>query len=207
MRDDPRARPHLLEQARAQVEIDQRQEIGRHHVGLAEVGVEQVLHREGRAVADAGLGGVGDGFLDELRVEVDAEGARAALRRGDDDAAVAGAEVDQVFAGLDLRHVEHALDHVLRRRHIGRVALEQDVVFGERAAEAEDKRGRAEERRGRSTLTTRIRGNSGTLASLAAGVVAQNRPIAKERWQAIRIHSKQALSGNEQQAADNADVG
>jgi hypothetical protein len=73
-----------------------------------------------------------------LRVEIDAKRARAALRRGDDDAAVAGAEIDQVFAGFDLRHVEHALDHVLRRRHIRGLTLEEDVVFGECAGKAQD---------------------------------------------------------------------
>ncbi len=36
---------------------------------------------------------------------------------GDDGAAVAGAEVDQIVLGGDLGHVEHAVDEGLRRRH------------------------------------------------------------------------------------------
>ena len=43
--------------------------------------------------------------------------ARAALRRGDHRAAVAGAEIDHVVLRRHFRHVEHLVDERLRRRH------------------------------------------------------------------------------------------
>jgi hypothetical protein len=57
-----------------------------------------------------------DGELHQAGIEIHAEGARAAPRRGDDDAPVARAQVDQRVAGAHLRDAQHALDD-LRRRH------------------------------------------------------------------------------------------
>ena len=60
-------------------------------------------------------------LLDALRVDIDAERARAALGCGNGDAAVAGAQVDHEVARLDLGHVQHTLDHLRRRRHVRHV--------------------------------------------------------------------------------------
>ena len=57
-------------------------------------------------------------MLHQVRIEVDAKPARAALRRLDDDAAVARAEVDHVVALLHLRHAHHPLDDLHRRLHV-----------------------------------------------------------------------------------------
>ena len=51
-------------------------------------------------------------------IEIDAQPARAALRRLDDDAPVARAEVDHVVALLHLGHAHHALDDLHRRLHV-----------------------------------------------------------------------------------------
>ena len=55
--------------------------------------------------------------LDQLRVELHAKGARAAVRGGDDVAAVAGPQVDDVVVLRHLRQIEHRLDELRRRRH------------------------------------------------------------------------------------------
>ena len=58
------------------------------------------------------------GLADAHRIDVDADAARAVgLRRGDRNAAVAGAEVvDDVVLG-HLGQLEHRVDDFLRRRH------------------------------------------------------------------------------------------
>ena len=54
----------------------------------------------------------------EVRVQVYAQAARAALRGLDHDAAVARAEVDHVVALLHLGHAQHALDDLHRSLHV-----------------------------------------------------------------------------------------
>ena len=70
--------------------------------------------RNSHLAGDAVLRGVLVGFLDPLRVDVDADGARAELGRGDDDAAVAAPEVVDHVVGADLRGLEHRVDDQLR---------------------------------------------------------------------------------------------
>ena len=114
-----RAGLELLQQLRAQLQVERRQQVERHDRRLADVALEQVLMQDLDPVGHAVLRDVLVGFLDALRVDVDADAARAELlRRGDDDAAVAAAEVvDDVVLG-DLGGLEHRLDHVGRRRHV-----------------------------------------------------------------------------------------
>jgi hypothetical protein len=78
---------------------------------------EEVGLHEAGAAGDAFLFGVALGECDHARVVLDAHGARAAFCGGDDGAAVAGAEVDDVVLGRHLGHVEHLVDEGLRRGH------------------------------------------------------------------------------------------
>ena len=70
-----------------------------------------------RLLADAFLGGVALRQLDHVGVVFDALRRGAALGRGDDGAAIAGAEVVHGVGRRDLGHVEHLVDQRLRRRH------------------------------------------------------------------------------------------
>ena len=72
---------------------------------LRQVLLEQVGDLELDLVGDAGGFGVVVGFLDALRIDVDAEAARTALGRRDHHPAVAAAEIDHVIAGRRRRAV------------------------------------------------------------------------------------------------------
>ena len=83
---------------------------------------EQVLPAEGDASRDAGGAGIVVQFADPGRIDVDAEAARAvAAGGGDQDAAVARAEVDDIIVGPDLGEAEHRVDHLEVGRDIGDV--------------------------------------------------------------------------------------
>ena len=84
---------------------------------LGDVGLEQVALDEARAIGHAGLLRVLARQIDHVRIEFDADGGRAALRRGDDGAAVARAEIHVEVARSQLGDVEHPVDQRLRRRH------------------------------------------------------------------------------------------
>ena len=76
--DDARAGPHLGEHARAQAEVDLRQQIERERRRRRAIGVsEQILAAEDDAVGDAGGAGVGGRLAHPGRIDVDAEPARA----------------------------------------------------------------------------------------------------------------------------------
>ena len=81
----------------------------RQHRGLLELGRVHVALLERRLVADAGLRRVAPGELDHVRVELDAERARAAPGRGNDVAPITGSEIDDEVLRRDLGHVEHLL--------------------------------------------------------------------------------------------------
>ena len=128
--DDPGAR-RQRQQARPQLQVDGGQQVHRHHAGAAEVGGEQVLLAELDPLLHAGDARQLAALLHQLRHDLDAEAARAeAAGRGDDDAAVAGAEVDHVIGRADGGELEHRQRHlvgrgderhlVLRRRRRGR---------------------------------------------------------------------------------------
>jgi len=121
VRDDARARAHLQE-GRAQLHVERRQQVQGNDGGRAEIGGEDVALADGRlARADAGDAGglrVGVGVLRHVGVVLDAGGAGAELlRRRDGDLAVAGAEVEVDVVRARLRHGEHAVDDVVGRRH------------------------------------------------------------------------------------------
>ena len=122
--DHAGAGAHLAEDPRAQPQIDLGGEIEGEHVGLGERGFEQILAAEGDAAGDPGGAGVRLGFADPGRIDVDAEAAGAeAAGGGDQDPAVAGAEVDHMIAGPDLGEAEHGIDHLEIGCEIGRVEL------------------------------------------------------------------------------------
>jgi hypothetical protein len=83
-----------------------------------EVGLEQVLVAELHQAGHAVLFRVLVGFLDALRVDVDADRADSELlRRRDRDAAVARAKVVEHVALLDVGKPQHLVHHLLRRGH------------------------------------------------------------------------------------------
>jgi hypothetical protein len=87
-----------------------------------EIGLEQILIHEPHAIGDAGLRGVLDRFPDEPWLDLDADAARAVfLCGGDRDAAVARPEVVDDIGGGHVRHLEHHLDDILRRRDVSDV--------------------------------------------------------------------------------------
>ena len=101
------------QQFRPQPDIHLRREKQHHHAGFREIRGENIAALECRAVADPLLGRQTFRQLDQLAVVLDAMGARAALGRGDDVAAIAGAEIDHVVLGRDCGDIEHFLHHGL----------------------------------------------------------------------------------------------
>ncbi len=96
MRHHARAHFELLPQLRAQFAIDAGQQIKRYHTGIGQVGIEQIADHEFDFAAGVGALRVGICFGDPLRIEINADTARAALFCGsDNDAAITAAEVIQ----------------------------------------------------------------------------------------------------------------
>ncbi len=94
VRHDARARLELPGQNRPELEVRRRQQVERHDGGLGHVGGQRVLQLEGDQVRDARVLGVRVGFGNPLRVDVDADAARAVDLGGRDrNAAVAAAQV------------------------------------------------------------------------------------------------------------------
>jgi hypothetical protein len=136
MRDDAAARFHLVEDARPQLQVDGRQQVHRQDRSVADLGVEQVLHAELDLVLDARLLGVLVRFLDAGRVDIDAEAAGAVDLRGRDDVApVAATKVHDEIVPSHLGHVEHAVDDLLRGRHVDDVELGLVRLLGLRAGQ------------------------------------------------------------------------
>src|SRR5436190_15136897 len=77
VRHDARAGLELGEQARAQLHVEIRQQVQRDHRRIAELRLEEVLAPERNEVGDALLARILVGFLDALRVDVDADGTDA----------------------------------------------------------------------------------------------------------------------------------
>src|SRR2546427_482109 len=71
-----------------------------------------------------GLDGVVVGLADEPRLDLDTDAAGAELLRGRNrNAAVAGSEIVDDVGRRDVRHLQHRLDDVLRRRDVANVRL------------------------------------------------------------------------------------
>ena len=94
-----------------------RQQEQREHGGLGNVGRVHVAFHELGAVGDPSGSGRAPRQLDHLRIELDAEPVGAALRGGDDVAAVARPQIHHEVLRRDFGHVEHLLDDHGRGRH------------------------------------------------------------------------------------------
>ena len=130
---------------------------------------------------------------DQLGIEIDAIGARAALAGGDGDAAVAGAEVDQEFAGPQ-RSPGPAC---ARPRPAGSAHRACRARTGCRrrsaAAPTDSMRQTAPRRCARRSTETRCMeapGDAGRLPSIASGHVAQNRQDCKRRAVLFGSHGR-----------------
>ena len=93
------------------------QEEQRQDGGLLELRGVHVALDEGRLVADTRLRRVLLRELDHVRVVLDAQGPRAALRCGNHVTSIAGTEVDHEVPRRDFGHVEHFFYSRLRARH------------------------------------------------------------------------------------------
>jgi hypothetical protein len=123
MGDDARSRLEV-EQLRAQFHVDPRQQVHGDDRRFAEIGFEEIALIKRNLVQHTGRFGVFVCLADTLGIEVDAEAARAMFLCGrNDDAPVAGTEVDQVILGSHFRNLQHALHHLLRRRHVRNARL------------------------------------------------------------------------------------
>ena len=116
VRHDARARRELVDEARLQLLHQRGQQVDRYYRCPGNVGGQHVALHEARPGRNLCQLSILARLLDQRAVELDAEAARAELlRRGDDDAAVARAEVDHQVVGTRLGHLQHALDNVGRR--------------------------------------------------------------------------------------------
>ena len=121
MRDDAAAGLHGVEDLRTQPQVDVGEQIHRHHVGLRQVLLEQVGDLELDLVGDAGLGGVLVGFLDALRVDVDAEAARAAAWPPSPPCGRRRSRNRSCSRLADLGELQHPVHHLLRGRNVDHV--------------------------------------------------------------------------------------
>ncbi len=107
-----------------QVEIHARQQIHRDHCRVREIRLEQIALEERYSIRNAGLRRVFHAFLDAHGIQIDTETARPVFfRSGDNDTSVAGPEINQIVLRRHFRHLQHAVDHDLRRWHIRDRAL------------------------------------------------------------------------------------
>src|SRR5690606_41112549 len=97
MGDDTCSRPQLLQDARAQLDIDGRSEIKRQDRRLADIRLEQVLLTKLHFVGDTGLIRVLACLDNAARVDINPKPTRSeALGRRDRNAAVPAAKVAQI---------------------------------------------------------------------------------------------------------------
>ena len=141
MRHDPRAGTELHQEFRRQLRVELGKEIERDDRRPTQVRLQHVLPQEGRPVGDARGEGAIAAVLNELRVELDAHGARAAARGRDDDSAVAGAEVVDDVRRADAGDVEHVLHDRRGRRNergVGCVLKGRTGAAGQQKGERRD---------------------------------------------------------------------
>jgi hypothetical protein len=116
VRHDARARREL-QQLRAQLQVDLVEQEHRDHRRARQVGLEQVLLLEARALGHALALRALPRERDQVGVQLDAHRGRAALRGGDDGTAVAGTEIEHDVARPDRREVEHPRHQLVGRGH------------------------------------------------------------------------------------------
>src|SRR5947209_7552295 len=147
VRDDAGSRPHR-EDLRPQPHVERRQKVHGEHGRLGEIGDENVALDDLRLAENPGCLRIALGMRDHVGVVFDAESAGSEFFCGGDrDLAVAGSEIDHIVFRLRLRHVQHALDDLVRSRHPYHVlALLADVglevlLLGVRRARRGEQRG------------------------------------------------------------------
>ena len=98
------------------------QQVDRHDGRFADVGLEQILFAKLHAIGNARLRGAIAGKFDEVRFDIDAEPATCFEPgcRGDDDAPVTRAEIDDEIIGTDVGQLQHRIDHHGQRRRVRR---------------------------------------------------------------------------------------
>src|SRR3546814_15499549 len=97
--------------------------IKRHHRRLAEISGEQVLVAEGDKIRHPRFSRIRLGFRDPLGVDVYPDGPNAmSARCRDRDTAIARTQIIENVPLLDVRHLEHGIDH--RRSEKRRVGTE-----------------------------------------------------------------------------------
>ena len=108
--------PGFSSQESAAAAVDEEgQQIDRHDARLGDVRREHVALDERTRSATPAWRALSRDLFDQPAIELDAEAARAELRGGDDDAAVARAEVDHHVAGPGVRELQHPLHDLVRR--------------------------------------------------------------------------------------------
>ena len=119
--DHARARFQVLLQIRPQDLVGIGRQVDGHDVGRAEIDLQEVAVDHSRVVLQAEpLNPVGSAVHQSVRnLDADRFGA-IALHGGDQNAAVAAAQVVKRFARLQVGQLQHAVHNLLRRNDIGR---------------------------------------------------------------------------------------
>jgi hypothetical protein len=141
VRHDPRPRPELGQELRAEPSVEIGREVERHHRRLAQVGREEIVLAEGHPLGELEPAGAGVGLRHQRRVDLEAHAAGPAIpRRRDDDPTIAGPEiVDDVIAsyGREPQHLVHHDQGCADVRHL----LARDVAASRGERESEPDRG------------------------------------------------------------------
>ncbi len=125
MRNDARSRRELAQQLRQKTAVERLEEKERHHRRFADVRLEQVAAHEAHAVLDAGAARLVHRHAQRRGVDLDADAARAELlRRGDDDAPVAAAQVVDHVLRSGARELEHSQNRFVGAREIRHLRAE-----------------------------------------------------------------------------------
>src|SRR2546429_7159848 len=125
VRDDARSGRELAQQLRQQAPVERFEEEQSHHRGFADIRLEQVAAHEAYAVLDPAAARAVHRHAQRHRVDLDADAARAEVpRRGDDDAAVAAAQVVDHVLRARARELEHRGNRRVRARKIRYLGIE-----------------------------------------------------------------------------------
>jgi hypothetical protein len=116
MRDDPRAGTQAAKKEGRQPVDETGEQIDGHHARRRDVRSKDICVLERHSIGDAGLERVVARFPHQAGIDLDAEAARAEfLRGGDDDASVAGAQIDHHIVRSGVRKLQHAMHDLVRR--------------------------------------------------------------------------------------------
>src|SRR6266702_3266326 len=162
----PRYVTRLVPQFRAQPRHETRdvprQQVQHHHARRPDIGLEQVTLHELDAIRDALVCRTDSRHFDELRLQLDADSARAeALGRRDHQPPVSRTEVVDHVLATDIGEFQHLIDDHPRRGYVGA----GDVVLRVVEVLREGGGGGAQRERGCNTEEKRIHPGSSTRSS------------------------------------------